>query len=190
MNIISKYLADNGISRYSFAKTSGIPYSTLCDICSGKATLKNCSAKTIYKLSKASGLSAEDILASACEKRESFDWFKSEVCHEVKRKGELKFIEEILKSNIIRSYYVQLRYERSLYLLGMLDYLSRKNNLPICSDYNDLRHKKFKEPIFPQSLLIRAEVMHDDSIKTDAVKNAIPEFIRFNIVENEVEDIA
>ncbi len=190
MNIITEYLAEKNINKNNFSKISGIPYSTLCDICSDKTPLKNCTAETIYKLSKATKLSAEEILSSACEQPVTFDWFKSEVCHEVKRKGEIKFIKELLKSNRIRSYYKQMKYEYSLYLLAMLDYLSRKNNIPICSDYNDLRTKKFKNPIFPQSILIEAKLAHDDSIKTNAIKNSIPEFIKFNIVENEVEDIA
>ncbi len=129
------------------------------------------------------------IIASTYDEPESFDLFKSNVCHEVKRNGEISFMIEILESGVIRDYFLQDRKRESLYLLGMLDYLSRKNDVPLCTNYDDLRGCRFKEPIYPCSLLARAEITQDEAIKEEAKKNAIPEFLRFNIVENEVENI-
>ena len=39
-------------------------------------------------------------------------------------------------------------------------------------------------------MLIQAAVMHSDEVKIEAIKNAIPEFMRFNIVESEVRNLA
>ena len=57
------------------------------------------------------------------EHRETFDIFKSNICHYVKDMGDLDFIIYVLKSNEIRKYFDQKWYPESLYLLAMLDYL-------------------------------------------------------------------
>ncbi len=189
MNIITNYILQNKISKYKFSKQCDIPYTTINDICNEKTSLQNCSAETIYKLSGATGISCDDLLGSAFAPQEDFENFKSNVCHAVRYIGDIQFIEGLLESNVIRHYFIQLRYKESLYLLGMLDYLSRKHDVMLCSDYDDLRQYRFEKPIYSNSLLARAAVARDDSIKEDAVKNAIPEFIRFNIVENEVENV-
>ncbi len=189
MNIITNYLEQTKTNKHQLSKKSGIPYTTICDICTGKTPLNKCSAENIYKLSKATGISCDDIIASACSGHVDFENFKSNVCHELKRKGDIQFIKDTLESNLIPQYFTQLRYREALYLLDMLDYVSRKNNIPWCTEYEKYRHYYFSEPIYPKSLLIRAEATHNESIKEDALKNAIPEFKRSNIVENEVENV-
>ena len=42
---------------------------------------------------------------------------------------------------------------------------------------------------YPSSVLIQAAVMHSDEVKEEARRNAIPEFMRFNIVECEVRNV-
>lgn len=59
---IMQFIKEKGLSRYSLSKTSGIPWATLSDICSGKTSLSRCSAQTLSKLSKALGLTMEEIL--------------------------------------------------------------------------------------------------------------------------------
>ena len=80
-------------------------------------------------------------------------------------------------------------YPEALYLLGMTDYLSNINDVPICTNYNDIRKCKLSEIVYPTGILIKAAVLNDESVKREAVKNAIPEFMRFNIVENEVRNV-
>ena len=55
-------LKEKGLSRYRLSKTSGVPWATLADICSGKTSLNRCNAQTLSKLSKALDLSIEEIL--------------------------------------------------------------------------------------------------------------------------------
>ena len=40
-------MARQNLSIYRLAKTSGVPYATLNDICNGKAKLEKCSAETV-----------------------------------------------------------------------------------------------------------------------------------------------
>ncbi len=194
--IINDLIKKNKTSMYKVSKESGIPQATLSDICSGKTNLEKCSVGTIYKLAKALSVSIDSIVEADLEEkskeeyRPSFDLFKSSICHKVKDLGDLDFIEMTITSNRIDIYFDKGWYPESLYLLSMLDYLSRENDIPLYTKYNNLRHKKLDEPIFPASILVKAAVMNDDSIKEEAIKNSIPEFIRHNIVESEIRNVA
>ncbi len=194
--IINDLIKKNKTSMYKVSKESGIPQATLSDICSGKTNLEKCSVGTIYKLAKALSVSIDSIVEADLEEkskeeyRPSFDLFKSSICHKVKDLGDLDFIEMTITSNRIDIYFDKGWYPESLYLLSMLDYLSRENDIPLYTKYNNLRHKKLDEPIFPASILVKAAVMNDDSIKEEAIKNSIPEFIQHNIVESEIRNVA
>lgn len=59
---ISELLQQRGISRYRLSKESGVPWATLSDICSGKTKFERCNAVTLSKLSKALGITMEELL--------------------------------------------------------------------------------------------------------------------------------
>lgn len=60
---LQEYLNEKNISKYRLSKISGIPNTTIADICSNKSSLHRCSAITIQKLAKALNLSMEDVMA-------------------------------------------------------------------------------------------------------------------------------
>ncbi len=186
---IQDVLKQKNMSIYRLAKASGIPYATVNDICNGKAQLEKCSAETIYRLAHALDVSMEELLAPCFIKRSSFENFKSTVCHRVKELGDINFIIDTLESQDIRTYYNRKWYPESLYLLAMLDYLSRENDVPICDDYDDLRRCKLEKPVYPASIRALSAAAQDDAAIKEASKTAIPEFMRFNIVENEVRNV-
>lgn len=186
---IQQAIKNKNISIYRLSKLSSIPYATVNDIYSGKSRLEKCSAETIYRIALALDVSMEELLAPCFLERCSFDSFKSAICHRVKEMGDIDFIIDTLETDDIRTFYELKWYEESLYLLGMLDYLCRENEVPICNDYDDLRRLKLEKPIFPSSLLALSVVLEDDSILKNAAKTAIPEFARFNIIENEVRNV-
>ena len=74
-------------------------------------------------------------------------------------------------------------------MLGMLDYLSRVNDVPQCVDYDDLRAKRFERPIYPRGALVLADAMNDNSILTRTEEDSIPEFRRFNIIEGDIRNV-
>ena len=126
---------------------------------------------------------------SCMTKRSSFENFKSTVCHRVKELGDIDFIIETLESQDIRNYYNRQWFPESLYLLAMLDYLSRENKVPLCSDYDDLRRCKLEKPVYPASIRAISIASKNNEALIQAENTAIPEFIRFNIVENEVRNV-
>ena len=123
------------------------------------------------------------------KKRHEFEWFKSETCHRVKREGDLNFIINVLESGEIRELFEMQWYPESLYLLAMVDYLSRENDLPICSDYADIRNMKMEKIIYPLGVFTRSYFAKNDYYLHKSVEEAIPEFIRHNIVEAEVRNV-
>lgn len=144
---IQEMLKEKSMSIYMLSKASSIPYTTCNDIVSGKSELKKCSAETVYKIAQALNVSMEEILEQCFVKRSNFENFKSTVCHHVKDKGDIAFIIDTLESKEIRTYYNRKWYPESLYLLAMLDYLSRENNVPLCDEYDDLRRCKLEKAV-------------------------------------------
>lgn len=131
----------------------------------------------------------EELLEPHIEQRCSFELFKSNVCHRLKELGDINFVIEVLESDDIHRYYKRKWYPESFYLLAMLDYVCRINQIPICTDYDALRKQRLQKPLYPASILSVAAVSENAKVKAAARKNAIPEFMKFNIVENEVRNV-
>jgi hypothetical protein len=115
------------------------------------------------------------------------DIFRSNVCHRVRDMGELDFVVDTLQSEMIFHYWNENKQFQALYLLAMMDYLCRKNDIPRCENYNELRSFCFKEPIYTRDVLLSSKLIPDKDIKEEARNNSILEFIRFNIVECDIE---
>lgn len=177
------------ITQYQLAKDCGIAYTTIHDICSGKAQLEKCSAETIYRISKVLDVSMENLIEPCFDKRSDFEVFKSNICHRLKELGDIEFLIELLEEDSIRKYYKKKWYPESLYLLAMLDYVSRENDIPICTQYDDMRSLKLKKILFPASVLAASKVYKSDTLKQRSIREAIPEFMRFNIVESDVRNV-
>ena len=192
---INEVLAQKNITKYRLWKESGVPQATISDICTGKTSIEKCSAETIYRIAKALDVTMESLIAPAVQRldeerrRPSFELFKSNTCHMVKDMGDLPFITQLLQTGQIRELYKRKWYPEALYLLAMLDYLSRENDVPICTNYNDLRSAKLQEPLYPSNVIILCKTLKSDAPKKECYQKAIPEFLRFNIIESEVRNV-
>ena len=56
------YLDQRGISKYRLAQISGVPNTTIVDICAGRSEIGRCAAKTVQQLAKALDCTMEDIM--------------------------------------------------------------------------------------------------------------------------------
>lgn len=192
---LNDLLNEHNITKYRLSKASGVPQTTITDICSGKARIEKCSADTLYKISKALGVSMESLIAEEMEakdfqtKRIPFENYKSNVCHYVKDKGDIDFIIETLSKDEIRSLYEREWYAESFYLLAMVDLLSKENNVPLCANYDDIRLQRLKEPLYPAGVLLADEAAHTDTHRKEALEKAIPEFLNYNIIESEIRNV-
>ena len=50
------------MTMYRLSQLSGVPKTTVNDICSGKSSIEGCTAKTVFQLSKALNCSMEDLM--------------------------------------------------------------------------------------------------------------------------------
>ena len=123
-------------------------------------------------------------------KRPDFEQYKSHLCHRLKWRGDIQFIIDVLEKDEIMEHFHREWYLESLYLLALLDYLSRIHDVPLCSDYDDLRCCRFEKTIYPRDLLLLCAVTKDDRYMAEAEKKAIPEFLRHNILECDVRNVA
>ena len=187
---IQKLLEENQLTKYRLAKLSGVSQTTVNDICTGKVAIKNCTGETLYKLAKVLNVSIESLLRESLAHRPSFEAFKSNICHYVKDMGDIDFLIDVIESDKIYEYLNKQWYREALYLLGMVDYLCRENDLPLLEDYAELRRMKLSEIIYPVGILTLCFALNSEEPKERSLQEAIPEFLRHNIVESEVRNVA
>jgi len=121
---------------------------------------------------------------------EDFENFKSNICHTLKNMGDLPFLVIILKKDIIRYCYEKNILLECYYLLGMVDYLCRVNDLPLDSLYNDIRKYKLEELVFPEGVDFLCYLYKNNTPREEFIEKAIPEFLWYNIVESDVRNVA
>lgn len=182
-------LKEKNMTIYQCAKLSGIPYTTLSEVVRGKTRLEKCSAETVYRLSKVLNVSMEDLLTDIVERQVDYEIFKSNVCHLIKDSDEIDFIITTLQEDTISSYWNKKRYAEAFYLLAMVDYLSRINKIPLCTKYDEIRTHSLKAPLYPRDVMLYAKLSKNSDIMEQCRREAIPEFLRFNIIECEVRNV-
>lgn len=60
---LQEYLDERNISKYRLAQISGVPKTTIMDICAGRSELERCSAKTVMQLAKALDCTMEEVMS-------------------------------------------------------------------------------------------------------------------------------
>lgn len=120
---------------------------------------------------------------------DDFECYKSNVCHLLKDLGDLQFIERVLIDDPI-SEFVKIGYAGwALYLLAMLDYVSKENDIPLCTRYDSLRKTKLKKLAIPAGIKISMELFNNKIAYEKALENAIPEFLKYNILEGDIRNV-
>ena len=191
---LNDLLTEKKMSKYRLAKLSGVPQTTVADICSGKAKIEKCSAETLYKIARTLDVSMESLIEQNLSndsqpRRTSFEVFKSNICHMVKDKGDIDFIIDTLAADEIRGLYNRGWFAESFYLLAMIDCLSKENNVPLCTKYDDLRCQKLHDTLYPAGVVLADESMDTDERHKECLKKALPDFLRYNIVESEIRNV-
>ncbi|MGM9600612.1 MAG: helix-turn-helix domain-containing protein [Faecousia sp.] len=60
---LQEYIDSRNITKYHLSQISGVPKTTIMDICSGKSSLQKCSARTVQQLAKALECTMEYIMS-------------------------------------------------------------------------------------------------------------------------------
>ncbi len=187
VNLLKKMLEKEGITKYELSQCSGVPYSTIQDICKEKRIPSKCTAETIYKIAKVLRVPMEDLVKPYVE--DDFDEdFRGKVIHRLERDGKTETWIWLLRSGCIRRYWYDGEYFKSLYLLGLLDFLSRgmPNRDVIEGEYCYYRKNGFKDLVLSSGKRLKdADPKVQEQINKDMEK-AIPEFYRLGIVETDL----
>ena len=133
---LKNLMDERQMSIYRLSQISHIPYSTLSDLVNGKTSIMKCSLSTVSKIANALQVDVnvfvepEDKFARWYDEQ-SFELFKSNVCHILKNQGDIAFIIDTLEQDRIRTLYQRHQFAKAFYMLAMLDYLCRVNDIPI-----------------------------------------------------------
>ena len=184
-------LNERNISQYKLALLSHVPQTTISDICLNKTSLEKCSGITLYNIASSLDITIEDLLFKQIDtiKPQEFDIFKSSICHMIKSKSPKEFIKEIENSNLVSSFFDNSEYAKSFYLIAMADYLCRLESLPKIEKFEKYRKYSLETNLYPASVIIYSKIMDDKNFLKNALKNSIPEFRRFNIIERDIENV-
>lgn len=107
-----------------------------------------------------------------------FDNFKSSICHHVKYDLK-KWILDVLDKDRITEYLQKDKPEYAYYTLAMLDKKLKELKLPIPVEYDWMRKTKLSSMYYPYS----------HTVKPIDMTTADPDFLKYNIVEGEIENV-
>ena len=207
MMFLNNLMNSRNLTRAELSASSNIPESTLRDILNGKAQLDRCEAVTLYNLAYALDVSVEDILEDYWEELAleraahtrmpvhddhslmNFYVLADSMLGRLRATGDLAFIDGIDQNEWVERLYDDGQYRCALFLIGVMDYLCRKNGIWQIARYNEYRELRLDSPVYSLSTL---NVNSDDGdfqrARNDAENNAIPELGRYGIYLTE-EDI-
>lgn len=182
-------LLKNNITGYALSKKSGIPYTTISDLLNNKTNIGNISLKNALSISEVLGVKVEELIKLEGDRPIEFRYFRNNTLNELRRIGELAFVKKIIKGKLIDYYHKNNEKDKALYLLALIDYLSIKNGEEIYKmRYNKYRKEKLDQTLMVGSNLFRYRSAED--AENDLGIKVIPEFKKYNIVEEDIYNVA
>lgn len=182
------------MSMYSLEKKTDISHSTISDIFNEKINIDHCSVINIKRIAQALEMTMEDLYDALSYNElkyitfnRNFDLYKSEICHDYKRLGDKEFIVKYLSNNEIEYLSLNKEYDKAFYLLAFIDYICIKNGIPLINKYKMLRQKKLNKLVVSESIFL---LLSTKRLKISTViKESNKEFLKYNIIESEVENV-
>ena len=168
-----KELKKRNISIRACSLQSGIPYATLYPIIKGQIDIGTCSYYTVSKLARFLGFRPDEIVYE----KEDFQTFRNNLHHQIKR-NELELILEILEGDDVSAFLRHEDYLKAFYLVATADYLSKKNDIPLCDKFNNVRTLKLEHPYY----------VGDSALLRSSSEKCIDEFLKYNIFEGDLYD--
>ena len=168
-----KELKKRGTNIRSCSIQSGIPYATLYPIIKGRVDIGTCSYFTVAKLAKFLGCRPDEIVYEI----EDFQTFRNKLHHRIKQ-NELELILETVEGDDVSRYMRHEDYLKALYLVASVDYLSKKNDIPLCDKFDDVRKIRLNMPYY----------VGDSALLGSVRDRCIDEFLRYNIYEGDLYD--
>ena len=211
MMYLNELMAEKNMTRAELSRISCIPESTLRDILNGKAQIDRCEAGTLYNIADVLDTTVEEIISHYWDESLLEDDFDEEpekkyvhdsntlltfytlvnaVIQALDTGNDFDFAFFITEERMIEKMYSTEYYREALFLLGLVDYVYRKYDIPKESRFDAYRNSCLDCPVYALSTL---EEYDDPDVleeaKLYAESFAIPELAAFNIFMTE-EDIS
>lgn len=87
-------------------------------------------------------------------------------------------ILETIESDDVATYMRHEDYLKALYLVATVDYLSKKNDIPLCDKYDSVRKVRLEQPYY----------VGDSELLDAPRENCLDEYLRYNIYEGDLYD--
>ena len=182
-------LESKKMTGYGLSKNTGIPYTTINDLINGKTIIQNVSLKHALLISDALDINIRDLNKLTTYLPIEFRYFRNNLLGKLKRNDQMEFVKEVIRKKEIDFYYKNNAKEYAYYLLALIDYLCRKHNKQIHTErYNEIRNERLDKPFFVGSNLISFKTINEAEERLKI--KVIPEFKKFNIIEEDVFNVA
>jgi len=178
----------SGMSIYKLSQLSGVPYTTVYAICTGRRNILNCSFDVVQRLACTLAVKLDDLTAPAANPQNNFDTFRSTECH-LANKEPLAYIKQVVLEDRIDRFMQEKQPACAMYVLSMVDYLCRAYNIPLWTKYDALRHAKLAKPVYPSDVVLLDELNGSKKLRAQCRKAAIPEFKSHNIMEVDIKNV-
>ncbi|MBQ6654787.1 MAG: helix-turn-helix transcriptional regulator [Erysipelotrichaceae bacterium] len=181
-------LRERKLSVSALSRISGVSAALISDISRGQVSLFEASGQDLFNISQALDLTIEQLLQ--CERllRPRFENFRKDCKKRLKLLKDHDFITDVISSKDIEFYISHKWYPEAFYLLAMLDLVCTRNNVMLYPDYRELRTMHLSETLYPDEVIALADSVNSDRPLFQVRQNALPEFLRYNIVEVSIED--
>ena len=182
-------LEAKNITGYALSKNTGIPYTTINDLINSKTIIQNVSLKHALLIADELKVDIRVLNNLTTYQPIEFRYFRNNLLWELKREDQLDFVNEIIRKKEIDFYYKNNAKEYAYYLLALIDYICRKCHTDIHAErYNEIRKERLDKPFFVGSNLVSFKSI-DEAEEKLKIK-VIPEFKQFNIIEEDIFNVA
>lgn len=182
-------LSSKKVTGYALSKNTCIPYTTINDLINGKTVIQNISLKHAIAISDFLNVNLRELNELESISFIEFRYFRNNILSDLKRNNQIAFANKIISSKEIDYYYKNNGKEYAFYLLALIDYLYRINKKGrYSSRYNKLRKEKLDQPLFVGSKIIQFHSIEEAEQKLNI--QVIPEFKKFNIIEEDIFNVA
>lgn len=207
MKYLKELMKQRRMSCSKLSRACDVNESTIRDILNDNVRLELCKVGTLYDIANVLETTIEDILSNywrehgetSCSildarnhrntKNNTVAAFYQDVdkllkC--LKKHGDKVFLSVAHSSNCVQLCFEEGRHRSGLFVLGLMDYLCRKNGYAPHSAYNAYRRDKLMTPMYPLRLMNTDMSCWEYSVcKKMIMENAVPELACFNIYMTE-----
>ena len=120
---------------------------------------------------------------------ENYTTYTSELCHLLKSKGDMFFLQNILKYVDIDKLWKEGKKKHTLYTVAMIDFVSKENECTLKPELEKYRSFKMDVLSFPEGVETLIRITGNTLLMEHCLREAIPEFLRYNIVETDIRNV-